>query len=53
MKLAVRQARAVGQKIAERDRLLCRIRLVQRPIRITQDAEAGEFWSISRDGLIQ
>ena len=53
MKLAVGEARAVRQEIAERDRPLRRIRLVQRTIRIAQDAKACELWSMARDWLVQ
>ena len=53
MKLAVGQPRAVRQEIAERDRPLRRIRLVQRTIRIAQDAKACELRSLARDWLVQ
>ena len=53
MKLAVGEPRAVRQEIAERDRPLRRVRLVQRTIRIAQDAKVGELWSMARDRLVQ
>ena len=53
VKLAVGEARAVRQEIAERDRPLRRIRLVQGTIRIAQDAKAFEFRSEARDRLVQ
>ena len=43
VKLTVGETRAVRQKIAERDRPLRRIRLVQGTIRITQDAKSCEL----------
>ena len=41
------------QEIAERDRPLRRIRLVQRAIRIAQDSKVCELWSKARDWLVQ
>src|SRR4029450_13510738 len=53
MKLAIGEPSAVSQEGAERDRPLHRVRLVQRTIRIAQDAEACELSSMSRDWLVQ
>jgi hypothetical protein len=53
MKLAVGETRAVGQKIAERDRPLRCIGVAQRTLRIAQDAKACELWSMARDWLVQ
>lgn len=41
------------QEIAERDRPLRRIGLVQRTIRITQHAKPRELWSNARDRLVE
>jgi hypothetical protein len=43
----------VGQEIAERDRPLRRVRLVQGPVRIAKDAKVGELRSVARDRLLQ
>jgi len=53
MELAVRHARAVRQEIAERNRPRGRIGLVQRTIRMAQDAHLRELRRITRDGLVQ
>src|SRR5262249_27026053 len=49
MELAVRQARAVREEIAERDRPRRRIRPVQRTLRMTQDAQLPQLRRMTRD----
>lgn len=49
MKFAVGEPRTVRQEIAERDRPLGRVRLVQRTTRIAQNANTCEIWCMSRD----
>src|SRR5690349_12655458 len=53
MKLTIGEPRAVRQQIAECDRPLSRIALVERTVRVGEDTKIRELWRIPGDRLVE